>query len=58
MDDENEKLDRTPDIRAVVEEKLEQGLSLEEIGELRTSEGEFHSDDVTAVIDEYRKVED
>jgi hypothetical protein len=52
MDDE--KLDWTPDIRLIVEEKLEQGMTLDEIDELLTSEGEFDADDVTTVLTEYR----
>lgn len=51
---DDEKLDWTPDIRAMVEEKLEQGMTLDEIDELLTSEGEFDRDDVTTVLDEYR----
>lgn len=54
MDDEDDKLDWTPDIRMLVEEKLEQGLNLEEIDELLMREAEFDPDDVTTVINEYR----
>lgn len=56
MDDE--RLDWTPDIRMLVEEKLDQGLSLEEIDELLMREAEFNPDDVTTVINEYRNRED
>jgi hypothetical protein len=52
--DEEEKLDWTPDIRLFVEEKLEQGMSLDEVDTLLTDEGEYDPDDVTTVINEYR----
>ena len=54
MDDEDDKLDWTPDIRVIVEEKLEQGMTLDEIEELLADEGEYDPDDVTTVINEYR----
>ena len=57
-DNDDEKLDWTPDIRLFVDEKLEQGLSLEEIDELLNDESEFDPDDITTVINEYRNRED
>jgi hypothetical protein len=52
--DEDEKLDWTPDIRAIVEEKLNQGMVLDEIEDMLNDSGEWDADDVTTVITEYR----
>jgi hypothetical protein len=52
MDDD--KLDWTPDIRAIVEEKLEQGMTLDEVENALNDSGEFNAYDVTTVLNEYR----